>query len=146
MLTVAGSNYTSNGMTVTGIADWLNGAGVCNAGVQQGTATPATALAGANGTANAQGRCGYGPRLPFIVISPYAKKNFVDHTLTDQSSIIRFIEDNWLKSARIGNGSFDAIAGTINNMLNLTGTGAGTTPALFLDNSTGQPLDCPTCD
>jgi phospholipase C len=146
MLTVASANYTSNGMTVTGIADWLNGAGVCNAGVQQGTATPATALPGANGTANAQGRCGYGPRLPFIVISPYAKKNFVDHTLTDQSSIIRFIEDNWLKSARIGNGSFDAIAGTINNMLNLTGTGAGTTPALFLDNSTGQPLDCPTCN
>jgi phospholipase C len=145
MLTVAGANYTSNGMTVTGIADWLNGAGVCNAGVQQGTATPATALAGANGTANAQGRCGYGPRLPFLVISPYAKKNFVDHTLIDQSSIIRFIEDNWLSSARIGNGSFDAIAGTITNMLSLTGTGAGTTPALYLDTSTGLPLDCPTC-
>jgi len=29
-----------------------------------------------------------------MVISPYAKPNFVDHTLTDQSSIIRFIEDN----------------------------------------------------
>ena len=42
-----------------------------------------------------QGRCGYGPRLPLLVISPYAKRNFVDHTLTDQSSIIRFIEDNW---------------------------------------------------
>ena len=41
-----------------------------------------------------QGRCGYGPRLPLMVISPYAKKNFVDGTLTDQTSIIRFIEDN----------------------------------------------------
>jgi phospholipase C len=145
MLTVTSANYTSNGLTVTGLADWLNGAGVCNSGVQQGTVTPATAMVGANGMANAQGRCGYGPRLPFIVISPYAKKNFVDHTLTDQSSIIRFIEDNWLKSARIGSGSFDAIAGTINNMLNLTGTGAGTTAALYLDNSTGLPLACPTC-
>ena len=36
-----------------------------------------------------------GPRLPLLVISPYAKHNFVDHTLTDQSSILRFIEDNW---------------------------------------------------
>ena len=42
-----------------------------------------------------QGRCGYGPRLPFMVISPYAKANYVDHTITDQSSIIAFIEDNW---------------------------------------------------
>src|SRR5262249_40400482 len=41
------------------------------------------------------GRCGYGPRLPLQVISPYAKDNFVDHSVTDQSSILRFIEDNW---------------------------------------------------
>ncbi len=42
-----------------------------------------------------QDRCGYGPRLPFLVISPYAKQNNVDHTLTDQTSVLRFIEDNW---------------------------------------------------
>ena len=30
--------------------------------------------------AHAQGRCGYGPRLPLLVISPWAKQNFVDHT------------------------------------------------------------------
>ena len=35
-----------------------------------------------------QGRAGYGPRLPLLVISPFAKKNFVDHTITDQSSIL----------------------------------------------------------
>jgi len=40
-------------------------------------------------------RCGYGPRLPLIVISPWAKSNYVDHTLTDQTSVTRFIEDNW---------------------------------------------------
>ena len=44
----------------------------------------------------AQGRCGYGTRLPFLVVSPYAKVNYVDHTLIDQSSVTRFIEDNWL--------------------------------------------------
>jgi phospholipase C len=53
------------------------------------------------------------------VISPYAKRNFVDHTITDQSSILRFIEDNWLGGKRI-TGSFDAIAGPLNNMLDLS--------------------------
>src|SRR5262249_52396456 len=40
-------------------------------------------------------RCGYGPRLPLQVISPYAKQNYVDHSTTDQTSVLRFIEDNW---------------------------------------------------
>jgi len=38
---------------------------------------------------------------------------FQDHTVTDQSSIIHFIEDNWLGGMRIGQGSFDAIASSI---------------------------------
>jgi len=136
------ANFTSNGLTVAGVGDFLNGTGVCNSGLQQGTATPATALAGVNGTANAQGRCGYGPRLPFMVISPYAKVNYIDHTLTDQTSIIRFIEDNWLSSQRIA-GSFDSIAGVLTNMLNLSGTPSAST--LILDPSTGQPAACMNC-
>jgi len=54
------------------------------------------------------GRCGYGPRLPLLAISPYARRNFVQHTVTDQTSIARFIEDNWglprLGTARWTNG------------------------------------------
>ena len=42
-----------------------------------------------------QGRCGFGPRLVLNVVSPWAKVNYVDHSLTDQSSLLRFIEDNW---------------------------------------------------
>ena len=42
-----------------------------------------------------QGRCGFGPRLPMLVISPYAKSNYVDHNLSDQASIINFVEYNW---------------------------------------------------
>jgi phospholipase C len=42
-----------------------------------------------------QGRCGFGPRLVLSMVSPWAKVNYVDHTLTDQSSLLRFIEDNW---------------------------------------------------
>ena len=67
---------------------------------------------------HALGRCGYGPRLPLLVISPWAKQNFVDHTVTDQTSVIHFIEDNWLGGQRIGNGSFDAIASSISQMFN----------------------------
>jgi phospholipase C len=66
-----------------------------------------------------QDRCGYGPRLPLLIISPYAKVNYVDHGITDQTSIIHFIEDNW-GLGRIGNQSFDVKAGSIMNMFNLT--------------------------
>ena len=63
------------------------------------------------------GRCGYGPRQPLLVISPFARTNSVDHSITDQSSILRFVEDNW-NTGRIGNQSFDAIAGSLDNMFN----------------------------
>jgi phospholipase C len=45
--------------------------------------------------AGEQGRCGFGPRLPMLVVSPYSKFNHVDHNLSDQASIINFIEYNW---------------------------------------------------
>ncbi|MDC8784678.1 alkaline phosphatase family protein [Roseateles koreensis] len=38
---------------------------------------------------------GDGPRIPLIVVSPYAKRNFVDHTYNDHSSVLKFIERNW---------------------------------------------------
>ncbi len=86
---------------------------------------------------HAQGRCGYGPRLPLLVISAWSKTNYVDHTLTDQSSILRFIEDNWLNGTRLGGGSFDAIAGSINSMFDFDGgPNAG---KLKLDETTGEP-------
>ena len=65
------------------------------------------------------GRCSPGVRTPLLVISPWAKPNYVDHTFTIQTSIIRFIEDNW-NLGRIGGGSFDAIANPINSMFNFT--------------------------
>jgi phospholipase C len=58
-------------------------------------------------------RCGFGPRLPLIVISPWTKPNTVSNNLTDTASIIKFIEDNWLGGQRIGNGSYDASAGSL---------------------------------
>jgi phospholipase C len=89
---------------------------------------------GANALEGIQGRCGYGPRLPFLVISPFAKVNYVDSTLTDQSSVVRFIEENW-ELPQIGNGSFDQFAGTLFNMFNFNSPGGN---LVFLDPATGQ--------
>src|SRR5262249_40222088 len=41
-----------------------------------------------------RGRCGPGTRQPFLVVSPYAKQNYVSHVLISQASIPQFIEDN----------------------------------------------------
>ena len=38
---------------------------------------------------------GDGPRIPMIVVSPYAKKGAVDHTYLDSASVLKFIEHNW---------------------------------------------------
>ena len=123
--------------------DILNGGGICNYsgtgatgnGNQQGTGpTPMFPL---NGTyaARMNGRCGYGTRMPFLVISPFAKQNYIDHTLTDQSSVVRFIEDNWLQGQRIQPGaSFDAIAGPIDNMFDFNNPHG---VSLILDPTTG---------
>lgn len=108
--------------------------------VVNGSATSADALSadgacGVQGTNAPAGRCGYGQRLPLLVISAHAKPNFVDHTLSDQSSILRFIEDNW-SLGRIGGTSFDALAGSLLNMFDFE-EGASARK-LYLDPATGQ--------
>ncbi len=123
---VRNPSNTANAPTPPGPQDFLNGTGLC------GNTAVTTPLAGQNG------RCGYGPRLPLLVISPFAKHNYIDHTLTDQSSILKFIEDNW-RLPRIS-GSYDAIAGTLNHMFDFDDR-RGDNRALFLDPVTGQPAD-----
>ena len=127
------------------LVDALGGTGVCTgitgAASQQGITTPATPLLGNDGNP-ALGRCGYGTRIPFVVISPYAKANYIDHTLLDQSSIIRFIEDNWLGGQRIqAGGSFDSIAGSVESMFTFAATSPDDVRAekkrLLLDPETG---------
>jgi len=116
---------TANVATPPGPQDFLTGTGLC------GDVTAKAPLA------DQSGRCGYGPRLPLLVVSPYAKHNAVDHTLTDQSSVIKFVEDNW-KLPRIS-GSYDAIAGSLDNMFNFHAH-SGDNEKLFLDPVTGQPV------
>jgi phospholipase C len=61
---------------------------------------------------SAEDRCGFGDRLPFLVISPYTRDNYVSSKLIDTASVVRFIEDNWLGGERIA-GSFDAVSGSL---------------------------------
>jgi phospholipase C len=115
--------------TSTGPDDALTGPGACG--------TAATSLPGLNpADTHALGRCGYGPRIPLMVVSPWARSNFVDHTVTDQTSVIHFIEDNWLGGQRIGNGSFDAISSSIAQMFNFNQIRSN--GALFLNPNTGE--------
>jgi phospholipase C len=121
---VHNASNTTAVATPPGPQDFLTGTGLC------GDTATTTPLAGQNG------RCGYGPRLPFLVISPWARRNVVDHTLTDQSSIIRFVEDNW-SLPRIS-GSADVLAGSLNGMFDFNDH-HGDDPKLFLDPHTGRP-------
>src|SRR5581483_334983 len=44
---------------------------------------------------------GYGLRVPAIVISPYAKRGFIDHQTLSFDAYAKFIEDDFLNGARI---------------------------------------------
>jgi phospholipase C len=85
-----------------GLKDALNGPETCH-------------FANESSKVEHDNRCGLGPRLPFMLISPYAKSNYVDNTLTEQSSIIKFVEQNWSLGS-IGAGSEDVDSGSVDNM------------------------------
>jgi phospholipase C len=108
-------SYTAPTSASFTTADQINGPSTC------GTGTPPNGLNGLP----VQGRCGPGVRIPFLVISPFAKKNFVSHTAITQASVVRFIEDNWLSGTRLGGGSFDATTGSIMDMFDFTTPKAG---------------------
>jgi phospholipase C len=102
--------------------DALNGTGVCGHGTPLG---------------GVPDRCGYGMRLPLLVISPFARVNYVSNSLTDTTSILKFVEDNWLGGARAGTSSFDNIAGSLDDMFKFGQPGAA---KLLLSPKTGQVL------
>jgi phospholipase C len=112
-------------------ADQLNGPGKC------GTGTP---LPGVSGKP-VNGRCGPGTRSPFLIVSPWAKSNYVGHEQISLASVVRFIEDNWLHGQRIGGGSFDATAGSIAGLFDFSS--GGNNGPIYLDPTTGTPLAAP---
>jgi phospholipase C len=72
-----------------------------------------------------QDRCGPGPRLPLLVISPFSKSDYIDHHTTEQASVLKFIEDNW-QTGTIGDSSFDERAGSLDSMFSFHGKNART--------------------
>ena len=113
--------------------DSISGTSAC------GTTGATPQLPGPNsGATPVNGRCGYGVRTPLLVVSPWAKSNYVDHTVTDQTSVLRFIEDNW-NLGRIGGGSFDVLANSIGSMFNFTPGAPQNTNLVILSTTTGEP-------
>jgi phospholipase C len=102
------------------VYDGLYGAGLC----------------GTPGAGDYPDRCGPGPRLPLLVLSPYAKRNFVSHVQSEQASILRLIEDNW-KLGRLGGQSFDARAGSLADLFDFSS--AKNAQPFLLDPATGLP-------
>jgi phospholipase C len=100
--------------------DALNGTGVCGQGTPMG---------------GIQDRCGYGQRLPFLLISPYARTNYVSNSTADQTSIMAFAENNWLAGARVNANSFDNLSGSLLDMFNFASP--NDTPVL-LNPNTGE--------
>ena len=78
-----------------------------NSSIDTAMCESAPVVAGKN-----SGDCGYGQRLPMVVISPYTRSNYVSNNLTDTTSVVKFIEDNWLSGERIP-GSYDSISGSL---------------------------------
>jgi phospholipase C len=109
--------------------DALTGTGACGSQLSQ---VPVTSAGQPE-----QGKCGTGPRLPFLVISPWARSNWVDNTFIDQSSVVKFIEYNWGLPA-MGNGAADTAAGSILSMFDFRHS-APPNHRMFLNPATGQP-------
>ena len=64
-------------------------------------------------------RWGPGVRVPAIIISPYAKRRFVDHTTYETTSILKFIETRWQLAPL---GSRDAAANNLFNAFDFSQT------------------------
>ncbi|WBL77060.1 alkaline phosphatase family protein [Bradyrhizobium xenonodulans] len=120
-------------------ADQVNGPGLCGLGAQKQPAPKGL------GGQPVNGRCGPGTRIPFIVVSPYARTNFVSRSYISQASVVRFIEDNWLRGRRLGGGSFDANAGSIMDLFDFDQDHRHDlrVDALFLDPTSGTVITSP---
>ena len=121
------------------------------------TGAPPSGQCGAPSAGNPLGgledRCGPGPRMPLLVVSPWARQNFIDHTFTDQTSILKFVEENWGLDP-LGGNAFESLSGLSGGVEGPMGTGDlramfDFNPAherarpVLLDDQTGQVTSPP---
>ena len=126
-------NLTNTSLTVSTTGT----SGQCGGSPQGSEETPLP-LAGE------QGRCGFGPRLPLLVISPFANENAVDDNLSNQASIINFVEYNWRLPSISGSAdqiqsSVDASEGVPFDLAGLFSFKGSRDRRLILDPGTGRP-------
>jgi phospholipase C len=62
-------------------------------------------------------RWGPGGRVPLLIISPYAKQGFIDHTFYDTTALLKFIETRWQLAAL---GTRDANSQDLTNAFDFT--------------------------
>jgi phospholipase C len=65
----------------------------------------------------------YGPRVPLLAVGPFARKNSISHTTLEHSSIVKFIEWNWLGEHTGQLGQRDTVVANIGSLLDPATTG-----------------------
>jgi len=65
----------------------------------------------------------YGPRVPTLALGRFARRNFVSHVVLEHSSIVKFIEWNWLHRQTGQLGNRDAVVNNIGSLLDPAQTG-----------------------
>jgi phospholipase C len=93
-----------------------------------------------------EGFARYGFRVPSVVVSPYAKRNHVSHTLYDHTSVLAFVERKWNLPALTYR---DANANDVTDFLDLGALKAGRPtfpklPPLAAPGDTSGRLACST--
>lgn len=65
----------------------------------------------------------YGTRVPFLAVGPFARKNFVSHVTMEHSSLVKFIEWNFLGGKTGQLGTRDTVVSNIGSVLDPATTG-----------------------
>jgi phospholipase C len=65
----------------------------------------------------------YGARIPFLALGPFARSNYISHVTMEHSSLVKFIEWNWLGGTTGQLGTRDAVVANIGSVLDPTRTG-----------------------
>jgi phospholipase C len=84
----------------------------------------------------------YGFRVPAVVVSPFARKDYVSHVVHDHTSILSLVEHKWNLPALTNR---DGAADNLLDCLDLTGPPAFLTPPKLPEpkNTTGAPICTP---